>query len=459
MADPLNSIQEDYYAILSVPQSAPLETIRDSYKRLALLLHPDKNKSPNATKEFQALLRAWECLKDEGKRREYDRNYWVIKIGLGIGANAGSAAGASGGVKRKWEWDWEGGKGYEWYKEGDGDGKGGEDGAERARRRREDGDRDASQGFRTEGTSSSSKDAGKDKAAKADAERRGRARAWKVMARHDHLRRLKGWEAKRAGNMLLILQCQQQIQKLEADLGRQMRETDQQITRRFYEAAERSRQAGAVVKDEHLILKKLLDGRRAYAVKLVHAIEEANARLETITENMRCDWKQYETDEAKARQDRIREALGILGPRDLKSPLFSMIDRRGQAINIWKALSRVKAAVDVPSPISHDAEGPWHLEGTWKRVVGEQTCGRCQQTSFQVIAECAAAECPGCGMIACHACWRELLLLREYSEWLSAQGEEMEDSLFSLEFDPCDKAKEFGDTGGFNYFGFGVSHM
>ncbi|KAF8857809.1 heat shock protein DnaJ, partial [Acephala macrosclerotiorum] len=61
------------YAILRVPQSSPLETIRDSYKRLALLLHPDKNKSPNATKEFQALLRAWETLKDEGKRREYDR--------------------------------------------------------------------------------------------------------------------------------------------------------------------------------------------------------------------------------------------------------------------------------------------------------------------------------------------------------------------------------------------------
>ncbi|KAF8857808.1 hypothetical protein BDZ45DRAFT_422229 [Acephala macrosclerotiorum] len=333
-------------------------------------------------------------------------------------------------------------------------------GAERARRRKEDVDKDAGQGFQTEGSKSAS-NSSKDKAAKADAERRGRARAWKVMARQDYMRRLKGWEEKRTGNMLLIVQCQQQIQKLEADLERQMRETDQEITRRFYEAAERSRQAGAVVKDEHLILKKLLDGRRAYAVKLVHTIEEARARLEEIIENMERDWKQYETEEAKARQDRIREALGILGPRDLKSPLFSMIDRRGQAINIWKALSRVKAAADVPDPIAHGAEGPWHLEGTWKRVVGEQTCGRCQQTSFQVIAECAAAECLGCGMIACYACWRELLLLREYSEWLSSPGEEMEeeDSLFSLEFDLCDKAKEFGDTSGFNYFGFGVSHM
>ncbi|KAE8442234.1 hypothetical protein EG329_003705 [Mollisiaceae sp. DMI_Dod_QoI] len=446
MADSL--LREDYYATLRVPQSASLEAIRESYKRLALRCHPDKNKSPDATKEFQLLVRAWECLKDENKRREYDRNYWVVKIGLGVGANAGSAAGASGGGKRKWEWDWE----DSYQKPED------RDEAERARRRREEVDRDASQQFRSEG-SGTPKDGEKDKQAKADAERRGRARAWKVMARQDYLKRLSGWNGKRTANMLLALQCKQNVQRLEMEFEKQMRETDQEITRRFYEVAERARQAGAEVKDEDQILRKLLEGRRGYAVKLAHAIEEARARRDRIVEDMRRDWKEYEEAEAKARQDRIREALGILGPRDLKSPLFSMIDRRGQAINIWKALSRVKAAVDVPSPIAHGAEGPWHVEGTWKRVVGEQTCGRCQQTSFQLISECAAAECPGCGMIACNACCRELLLLREYSEWMSSPGEEMEDSLFSLEFDLRDKAKECGDTSGFNYFGFGVSHM
>ncbi|KUJ07610.1 heat shock protein DnaJ, partial [Mollisia scopiformis] len=71
MADSLTL--DDYYAILQVPQSASLELIRENYKRLALKYHPDKNNSPNATKEFQLLARAWDCLKDEGKRREYDR--------------------------------------------------------------------------------------------------------------------------------------------------------------------------------------------------------------------------------------------------------------------------------------------------------------------------------------------------------------------------------------------------
>lgn len=397
-------------------------------------------------------MRAWECLKDVGRRKEYDKNYWVVRIGLGIGSNTGSAAGAGSGGKRKWEWAWE-----------DEDESGKEsaaDAAERARRRREEVDREASEEFRREGSSTPKENiTAKERAAKIDAERRCRSRAWKVMARQDYLNRLAGWNGKRTGNMMLLFQYQQDIRKHEIDLEKQMRETDEQITTRFYEAASKARRAGAEVKDEHLILKKLLDGRRAYAAKLVQAIEAARANMNKTTNKMREDWKQYEMDEAEARQARIREALGILGPRDLKSPLFSMIDRRGQAINIWKALSRVKAATEFPSPIAHGSEGPWHLEGTWKRVVGEQPCGRCQQTSFQLIAECASAECPGCGMIACNACCRDLLLLREYSEWLSSPGIDLEDSLFSLEFDLRDKAKEFGDTSGFNFFGFGVSHM
>lgn len=411
MADPLNSILEDYYSILLVPQSAPLETIRESYKKLALKYHPDKNKSPNATREFQGLVRAWECLRDAGKRREYDANYWVVKVGLGVGVNVGSSAAASGSSgggggkrKRRWDWDWEMNE-----DERDGVRTWDREEAERARRRREDVDRDASARFRSEGSGgASSTDGAREKTAKANEERKGKSKAWKVMARQDYLLRFKDWDGKRTKNMNSMLRCQQEIRKHEMDLEKQMRETDQEITKRFYEAAEESKAAGAVVQDEHLILTKLLEGRKAYAAKLVRAIEAARSRREGTISAMQRDWKIYESEEAKARQDRIREALGILGPRDLKSPLFSMIDRRGQAINIWKALSRVKAAVDVPSPIAHGEEGPWHVEGTWKRVVGEQTCGRCQQTSFQLIAECAAAECPGCGMIACNACCRDL---------------------------------------------------
>ena len=44
---------EDYYMILDVSQTAELEPITRSYRRLALKLHPDRNPRPGATQAFQ----------------------------------------------------------------------------------------------------------------------------------------------------------------------------------------------------------------------------------------------------------------------------------------------------------------------------------------------------------------------------------------------------------------------
>lgn len=49
-------ITDDYYAILEVPQIATLDIIKKSYRRLAVLLHPDKNPNkPDATPSFQCV--------------------------------------------------------------------------------------------------------------------------------------------------------------------------------------------------------------------------------------------------------------------------------------------------------------------------------------------------------------------------------------------------------------------
>lgn len=46
----------DYYDILKVPVWAETDEIRTSYKRLALMHHPDKNpNNPNATAIFQSV--------------------------------------------------------------------------------------------------------------------------------------------------------------------------------------------------------------------------------------------------------------------------------------------------------------------------------------------------------------------------------------------------------------------
>ncbi|KAG0651745.1 hlj1 [Hyphodiscus hymeniophilus] len=68
-------ITEDFYKVLEVEQSATAVKIKQSYKRLALQLHPDKNRKHNATESFTLLGRAYETLNDESKRRAYDLIY------------------------------------------------------------------------------------------------------------------------------------------------------------------------------------------------------------------------------------------------------------------------------------------------------------------------------------------------------------------------------------------------
>ncbi|SMY29259.1 unnamed protein product [Zymoseptoria tritici ST99CH_1A5] len=74
---------EDYYLLLGVEHTATLDEITKSYRRLSLKLHPDRNKQPNATSEFQRLGLAHETLRDPMERREYDELYPSVK-GKGV---------------------------------------------------------------------------------------------------------------------------------------------------------------------------------------------------------------------------------------------------------------------------------------------------------------------------------------------------------------------------------------
>src|SRR5210317_1314699 len=67
------------YGILGVDRNATLKHIKSSYRKLALIYHPDKL-APNASDaekkvahtNFAAIGSAYEILSDEGRRREYD---------------------------------------------------------------------------------------------------------------------------------------------------------------------------------------------------------------------------------------------------------------------------------------------------------------------------------------------------------------------------------------------------
>ncbi|KAH9301602.1 hypothetical protein KI387_013185 [Taxus chinensis] len=81
----LASAAHDCYAILQVPFGADEGLIKKQYRRLALLLHPDKNKSVGAEEAFKLLAQAWRLLSHPTNRAAYDRtrspnpsSFWTL---------------------------------------------------------------------------------------------------------------------------------------------------------------------------------------------------------------------------------------------------------------------------------------------------------------------------------------------------------------------------------------------
>ena len=64
---------KDYYKILGVPENAPVDAIKKTYRILAKKYHPDANPNNKAAEEkFKEISEAYYVLSDEKKRREYD---------------------------------------------------------------------------------------------------------------------------------------------------------------------------------------------------------------------------------------------------------------------------------------------------------------------------------------------------------------------------------------------------
>lgn len=63
----------DIYAVLKVKRAATEEQIRKAYRKLAMQLHPDKNRAPSATEAFKKISKAFQLLSDPQKRAKYDQ--------------------------------------------------------------------------------------------------------------------------------------------------------------------------------------------------------------------------------------------------------------------------------------------------------------------------------------------------------------------------------------------------
>jgi len=66
-------MSDNLYEILEVPETASIDDIKKSYRRLSMMYHPDKNKNnPDSTAKFQKISEAYETLGDSEKKKEYD---------------------------------------------------------------------------------------------------------------------------------------------------------------------------------------------------------------------------------------------------------------------------------------------------------------------------------------------------------------------------------------------------
>ena len=74
MADEVARVrkEKDFYRILKLEKAATNAEIKKAYRKLALLLHPDKCSEEGAEEAFKKVSTAYSCLSDPSKRRTYD---------------------------------------------------------------------------------------------------------------------------------------------------------------------------------------------------------------------------------------------------------------------------------------------------------------------------------------------------------------------------------------------------
>ncbi|XP_016512334.1 uncharacterized protein LOC107829380 [Nicotiana tabacum] len=90
----------DFYTILGMDPSANRAKLKKQYKRMAVLLHPDKNRSIGADGAFRLVSEAWTVLSDRAKRSSYDQRRSLFTLHTSGVGNYGNYSNSSASQSR-----------------------------------------------------------------------------------------------------------------------------------------------------------------------------------------------------------------------------------------------------------------------------------------------------------------------------------------------------------------------
>ena len=65
--------KRDYYEVLGISKTTPINEIKSQYRKLALKFHPDRNKSKEAPEHFKEISEAYAVISDPEKKKIYDQ--------------------------------------------------------------------------------------------------------------------------------------------------------------------------------------------------------------------------------------------------------------------------------------------------------------------------------------------------------------------------------------------------
>jgi hypothetical protein len=250
-------------------------------------------------------------------------------------------------------------------------------------------------------------------------------RQWKVRIAHEYKARIKRWERSRSVVISRIAQGNRDysdlIQRLDSS-NVQKAESAREALKYYNQLLKKD--GGSLPRQ---IIEKLnLDQDRAVHRhdnrKMILQVDKLYTDIKRLPRQLRDDRRDLERDDWLARGQIVAEALDFIGP-EVKGHKNRQQDHlRRQA---WLMVRNVKMAVRFPYVTAGEGttDGPWHdteiIETRMENL--RFVCGRCngdfdRQNVYR--AHLKSAMCQSCGIRVCLGCHAELVVLKQFWDWV-----------------------------------------